>query len=36
VRMLAEITTYKDQMLRFMPGRRARDKERVFFVVFPR
>ena len=33
-RMLAEMTTYKDQMLRFMPGRRARDKERAFFVIF--
>lgn len=33
-RMLAEMTAYKDQMLRFMPGRRAEDKERAFFVIF--
>jgi TetR/AcrR family transcriptional regulator, transcriptional repressor for nem operon len=33
-RMLPEMTTYKDQMLRFMPGRRAADKERAFFVIF--
>jgi TetR/AcrR family transcriptional regulator, transcriptional repressor for nem operon len=33
-RMLVEMTTYKDQMLRFMPGQRARDKERAFFVIF--
>jgi TetR/AcrR family transcriptional regulator, transcriptional repressor for nem operon len=33
-RMLDEMTTYKDQMLRFMPGRRATDKERAFFVIF--
>jgi TetR/AcrR family transcriptional regulator, transcriptional repressor for nem operon len=33
-RMLAEITTYKDRMLRFMPGKRVADKERAFFVIF--
>jgi TetR/AcrR family transcriptional regulator, transcriptional repressor for nem operon len=33
-RMLAEMTAYKDQMLRFMPGGRAADKERAFFVIF--
>jgi TetR/AcrR family transcriptional repressor of nem operon len=33
-RMLGEMTTYKDQMLRLMPGRRARDKERAFLVIF--
>src|SRR5258708_25695231 len=33
-RMLAEMTTYKDQMLQFMPGRQAADKERAFFVIF--
>jgi TetR/AcrR family transcriptional regulator, transcriptional repressor for nem operon len=32
--ILAEMTTYKDRMLRFMPGRRAADKERAFFVIF--
>jgi TetR/AcrR family transcriptional repressor of nem operon len=25
---------YKDRMLRFMPGRRAVDKERAFIVIF--
>ena len=34
LRMLAEVATYKDQILRFMPGRRARDKECAFFVIF--
>lgn len=33
-RILAEISNYKDQMLRFMPGRRTADKERAFFVIF--
>ena len=33
-RVLAEMTSYKDQMLRFMPGRRVADKERAFFVIF--
>jgi TetR/AcrR family transcriptional repressor of nem operon len=33
-RILAEMITYKDQMLRFMPGRRAADKERAFFAIF--
>jgi len=32
--ILAEMTNYKDQMLRFMPGRRAVDKERAFTVIF--
>jgi TetR/AcrR family transcriptional repressor of nem operon len=32
--MLAEMTTYEDQMLRFMPGRRAADKQRAFLVIF--
>lgn len=33
-RMLAEIGAYKDRMLRFMPGRRAADKKRAFFMIF--
>jgi TetR/AcrR family transcriptional repressor of nem operon len=33
-RMLAEMSAYKDQMLRFMPGRRGADKERAFFLIF--
>jgi TetR/AcrR family transcriptional regulator, transcriptional repressor for nem operon len=33
-RMLAEMANYKDQMLRFMPGRRKAEKERAFFVMF--
>ena len=32
--ILAEMTNYKDRMLRFMPGRRAVDKERAFTVMF--
>jgi TetR/AcrR family transcriptional regulator, transcriptional repressor for nem operon len=32
--ILTEITNYKDRMLRFMPGRRAADKERAFIVIF--
>ena len=32
--ILAEMTNYKDRMLRFMPGRRAVDKERAFTVIF--
>jgi TetR/AcrR family transcriptional repressor of nem operon len=32
--ILAEMTNYKDRMLRFMPGRRAADKERAFVVIF--
>ena len=33
-RVLTEVNAYKDRMLRFMPGRRAADKERAFFVIF--
>ena len=32
--ILAEMTNYKNQVLRFMPGRRAADKERAFTVIF--
>ncbi len=32
--ILAEMASYKDQMFPFMPGRRAADKERAFFVIF--
>jgi TetR/AcrR family transcriptional repressor of nem operon len=32
--ILAELVTYKDRMLPFMPGRRAVDKERAFFSIF--
>jgi TetR/AcrR family transcriptional regulator, transcriptional repressor for nem operon len=32
--ILAELTNYKSQMQPFMPGRRAADKERAFFVIF--
>ncbi|MGH9569081.1 MAG: hypothetical protein ACRD4F_05550 [Candidatus Angelobacter sp.] len=32
--ILAEMTSYKDRMLRFMPGRRAADKERAFSLIF--
>ena len=32
--ILAEMTRYQDQMLRFMPGRRTADKERAFLVIF--
>lgn len=32
--ILAEMTNYKDQILRFMPGRRVVDKERAFWVIF--
>ena len=34
--ILAELVTYKDRMLPFMPGRRAVDKERAFFSIFSR
>jgi TetR/AcrR family transcriptional regulator, transcriptional repressor for nem operon len=33
-RMLTEMSSYKDLMLRFMPGRRAADRERAFVVIF--
>jgi TetR/AcrR family transcriptional repressor of nem operon len=33
-RMLAEMANYKDQMARFMPGRRKAEKGRAFFVIF--
>src|SRR5271156_2268199 len=32
--VLAELVKYRDRMLPFMPGRRAADKERAFFVIF--
>lgn len=32
--IFAELVKYRDSMLPFMPGRRARDKERAFFVIF--
>jgi TetR/AcrR family transcriptional regulator, transcriptional repressor for nem operon len=32
--ILAEMTNYQNQMLRFMPGRRTADKERAFTVIF--
>jgi TetR/AcrR family transcriptional regulator, transcriptional repressor for nem operon len=32
--IFAELVKYKDRMLPFMPGRRSRDKERAFFVIF--
>ena len=32
--ILAEMANYKDRMLQFMPGRRAADKERAFWVIF--
>lgn len=32
--ILAEMTSYKDRMLRFMPGRGAADKERAFSLIF--
>ena len=34
VRIVAELTTYKDRMLPFMPGRRVADKERNFVAIF--
>ena len=33
-RILPQLVSYKDRMVRFMPGRRAADKERAFFVIF--
>lgn len=33
-RILEEMVRYKDQLVPFMPGRRAVDRERAFFVIF--
>jgi TetR/AcrR family transcriptional repressor of nem operon len=33
-RILAELVTYKDRMVPFMPGRRTAEKERAFFAIF--
>jgi TetR/AcrR family transcriptional repressor of nem operon len=33
-RILADMVNYKDQLLQFMPGRRAVDREKAFFVIF--
>jgi TetR/AcrR family transcriptional repressor of nem operon len=35
MRVLPQLVAYKDRMLPFMPGRRAADKERAFFSIFP-
>lgn len=32
--IFAELLNYKNRMVRYMPGRRAADKERAFFVIF--
>ena len=32
--VFAELVNYRDRMLPYMPGRRATDKERAFFVIF--
>ena len=32
--VVAELVRYKDRIQPFMPGRRAADKERAFFVIF--
>jgi TetR/AcrR family transcriptional regulator, transcriptional repressor for nem operon len=32
--IFTELVKYRDRMLPFMPGRRTRDKERAFFVIF--
>jgi TetR/AcrR family transcriptional repressor of nem operon len=32
--ILSELVHYRDRMVPFMPGRRAADKERAFFVIF--
>lgn len=34
-KIVAELVNYKSRMLPFMPGRRAADKERAFFAIFP-
>lgn len=33
-RIFAELVNYRDRMVPLMPGRRAADKERAFFVIF--
>ena len=33
-RVLAELVSYRDRMIPFMPGRRTADKERAFYVIF--
>jgi TetR/AcrR family transcriptional repressor of nem operon len=33
-RVVDELTTYKNRLLPFMPGRRTADKERAFIVIF--
>jgi TetR/AcrR family transcriptional regulator, transcriptional repressor for nem operon len=33
-RIRADMVNYKDQLVRFMPGRRAVDGERAFFAMF--
>ncbi len=33
-RIVNELTTYKNRILPFMPGRRAVDKERAFIAIF--
>jgi TetR/AcrR family transcriptional regulator, transcriptional repressor for nem operon len=33
-KIFAELVAYKNRMVPFMPGRRAADKERAFFVIF--
>jgi len=35
MRVLPQLVAYKDRLLPFMPGRRAVDKERAFFSIFP-
>ena len=32
--IVAELVSYKSQMMPFMPGRRTVDKERAFFAIF--
>jgi TetR/AcrR family transcriptional repressor of nem operon len=33
-RIFVDMVNYKDQMLRFMPGRRTVDREKAFFAIF--
>src|ERR1700704_880682 len=33
-RISVDMVNYKDQLVRFMPGRRAADRERAFFAIF--
>jgi len=33
-RIVGEMVSYKDQLVQWMPGRRAVDRERTFFVIF--